>query len=117
MLEALVVATATTGLFALAKGIRGSERFDVAPDPGAVADMARDIFRIIRDRDIPGFGNRGFFGGGGPRDVEPGAYTVALTVEGRTWTQPLTVLRAPTFRPAETVDPEDVRLFLKALRR
>ena len=50
-------------------------------------------------------------------EMKPGAYTVALTVEGRTWTQPLTVLRAPTFRPAETVDPEDVRLFLKALRR
>jgi hypothetical protein len=31
MLEALVVATATTGLFALAKGIRGNERFDVDP--------------------------------------------------------------------------------------
>lgn len=34
MLEALVVATATTGLFALAKGIRGNERFRV--DPGLV---------------------------------------------------------------------------------
>jgi hypothetical protein len=29
MLEALVVATATTGLFALAKGLRGNERFRV----------------------------------------------------------------------------------------
>jgi hypothetical protein len=32
MLEALVVATATTGVFALAKGIRGNERFRA--DPG-----------------------------------------------------------------------------------
>jgi hypothetical protein len=31
MLEALVVATATTGLFALAKGLRGNERFRVNP--------------------------------------------------------------------------------------
>lgn len=31
MLEALVVATATTGLFALAKGVRGNERFKVDP--------------------------------------------------------------------------------------
>jgi hypothetical protein len=31
MLEALVVATATTGLFALAKGVRGSERFKIDP--------------------------------------------------------------------------------------
>jgi len=29
MFEALVVATATTGLFALAKGFRGNERFRV----------------------------------------------------------------------------------------
>lgn len=31
MLEAVVVATATTGLFVLAKGIRGNERFKVDP--------------------------------------------------------------------------------------
>jgi hypothetical protein len=31
MLEALVVATATTGLFALAKGVRGNERFKIDP--------------------------------------------------------------------------------------
>lgn len=31
MLEALVVATATTGLFALAKGIRGNQIFRVDP--------------------------------------------------------------------------------------
>ena len=29
MLEALVVATATTGLFALAKGFKGNERFKI----------------------------------------------------------------------------------------
>lgn len=29
MLEALVVATATTGLLALAKGVRGNERFKI----------------------------------------------------------------------------------------
>lgn len=29
MLEALVVATATTGLFVLAKGIKGNERFEI----------------------------------------------------------------------------------------
>ncbi|MCI0424489.1 MAG: hypothetical protein L0Z49_00645 [Actinobacteria bacterium] len=33
MLEALVVATATTGLFALAMGIRGNERFRAEPAP------------------------------------------------------------------------------------
>jgi hypothetical protein len=31
MLEALAAATATTGLFALAKGLRGNERFKVDP--------------------------------------------------------------------------------------
>lgn len=31
MLEALVVATATTGLFALALGVRGNERFKSDP--------------------------------------------------------------------------------------
>jgi len=31
MFEALVVATATTGLFVLAKGVRGNERFKVYP--------------------------------------------------------------------------------------
>jgi len=31
MLEALVVATATTGLFALAKGVKGNERYRVDP--------------------------------------------------------------------------------------
>lgn len=31
MFEALVVATATTGLFALAKGVRGGERYKVDP--------------------------------------------------------------------------------------
>ncbi len=31
MLEALVVATATTGLFALAKGIRGNQTYRVDP--------------------------------------------------------------------------------------
>jgi hypothetical protein len=31
MFEALVVATATTGLFVLAKGVRGNERFKVDP--------------------------------------------------------------------------------------
>lgn len=32
MLEALVVATATTGLFVLAKGLRGNERFRMDPE-------------------------------------------------------------------------------------
>jgi hypothetical protein len=31
VLEALVVATATTGLFALARGIRGNEKYHVEP--------------------------------------------------------------------------------------
>lgn len=31
MFEALVVATATTGLFALAKGVKANERFKVDP--------------------------------------------------------------------------------------
>lgn len=31
MLEALVAATATTGLFALAKGVRGQQRYDINP--------------------------------------------------------------------------------------
>jgi hypothetical protein len=46
MLEALVVATATTGLFALAKGIRGNERFDV--DPRLVVSL-----RDERSEDLP----------------------------------------------------------------
>lgn len=31
MLEALMAATATTGLFALAKGIRGQQRYEINP--------------------------------------------------------------------------------------
>lgn len=46
MLEALVVATATTGLFALARGLRGNERFGA--DPSLVA-MSRDE----RSDDLP----------------------------------------------------------------
>jgi hypothetical protein len=46
MLEALVVATATTGLFALAKGIRGNEKFDV--DPRLVVSL-----RDERSEDLP----------------------------------------------------------------
>lgn len=46
MLEALVVATATTGLFALAKGIRGNEKFDV--DPRLVVSL-----RDERAEDLP----------------------------------------------------------------
>jgi len=37
MFEALVVATATTGLFALARGVRGNERFKI--DPRLVVSM------------------------------------------------------------------------------
>lgn len=39
MLEALVVATATTGLFVLAKGVRGNAWFKT--DPGRIV-LARD---------------------------------------------------------------------------
>lgn len=46
MLEALVAATATTGLFALAKGIRGNQRFRV--DPSLVV-----IPRDERGDDLP----------------------------------------------------------------
>jgi hypothetical protein len=46
MLEALVAATATTGLFALAKGIRGNERFKI--DPRLVVSV-----RDERDDDLP----------------------------------------------------------------
>jgi hypothetical protein len=46
VLEALVVATATTGLFALAKGIRGGQRFRV--DPSLVV-----IPRDERGDDLP----------------------------------------------------------------
>ena len=46
MLEALVVATATTGLFALAKGVRGNERFEI--DRRLVVPV-----RDERDDDLP----------------------------------------------------------------
>jgi hypothetical protein len=46
VLEALVVATATTGLFALAKGIRGGQRFRM--DPSLVV-----IPRDERGDDLP----------------------------------------------------------------
>lgn len=46
MLEALVVATATTGLFALAKGVRGNERFKI--DPRLVVDVTDE-----RGDDLP----------------------------------------------------------------
>lgn len=42
MLEAFVVATATTGLFALAKGIRGNERFRVNPSLVVTRDERGD---------------------------------------------------------------------------
>lgn len=43
MLEALVVATATTGLFALAKGFRGNERFGPAHLAVARDDREEDL--------------------------------------------------------------------------
>jgi len=46
MLEALVVATATTGLFALARGVRGNERSKA--DPRLVIAV-----RSERDDDLP----------------------------------------------------------------
>ncbi len=42
MFEALVVATATTGLFALAKGVRGGERFKIDPRLVVRADQRGD---------------------------------------------------------------------------
>lgn len=45
MLEAIVVVTATTGLFALAKGFRGNERL---ADPAVMA-----INHDTRDNDLP----------------------------------------------------------------
>lgn len=46
MLEVLVVATATTGLFALAKGLRGNEKFE--------SDSSR-VVRVTEERgdDLP----------------------------------------------------------------
>jgi hypothetical protein len=46
MFEALVVATATTGLFVLAKGVRGNERFKVDP-------RLRVSVRDERGEDLP----------------------------------------------------------------
>lgn len=46
MLEALVVATATTGLFALALGMKGNERFE--RDPRRVVSVMDD-----RGEDLP----------------------------------------------------------------
>lgn len=46
MLEVLVAATATTGLFAIAKGIRGNQTFRVDP---SLAVNARDL----RSDDLP----------------------------------------------------------------
>lgn len=46
MFEVLVVATATTGLFALAKGVRGNERYKV--DPRLVVTM-----RDEKSEDLP----------------------------------------------------------------
>ncbi len=46
MLEAIAVATATTGLFALARGIRGNETIRV--DPSLVVDL-----RDERGDDLP----------------------------------------------------------------
>lgn len=46
MIEALVVATATTGLFVLAKGARGNERYTI--DPRLVVDLRDD-----RSGDLP----------------------------------------------------------------
>ncbi len=46
MLEFLVAATATTGLFALAKGMRGNQRFHM--DPSLVASLRDD-----RGDDLP----------------------------------------------------------------
>ncbi len=41
MIEALVVATATTGLFVLARGIKGNERFKIEPRRVSWADDER----------------------------------------------------------------------------
>ncbi|MBW3552699.1 MAG: hypothetical protein KY466_04265 [Gemmatimonadetes bacterium] len=80
-----------------------------------VASAAREIYSGLRERNIPGFSFRRFFGDG-PRDVEPGEYRVVLSVGERSYTDTVRVLRSERFTPAENADPEAVRLFLKALR-
>lgn len=42
MLEVLVAATATTGLFAIAKGIRGNQTFRADPGLAAARDLRGD---------------------------------------------------------------------------
>ena len=86
-----------------------------AAEQADVAEIARDMFRAARERNVPGFSFRRFFGGG-PEDVEPGEYTVVVRVGERSYTERLAVVRAESFAPATTEDPEAVRLFLKLMR-
>ncbi len=69
-----------------------------APDMEALRNVVRDIFYGLRARNAaPSF--RGFGGDASP--VAPGSYTVHVTIGDRTWTKPLTVVRAADFTPDE----------------
>ncbi|HET9983976.1 MAG TPA: hypothetical protein VFQ38_10330 [Longimicrobiales bacterium] len=65
------------------------------PDPDAMRELAGDIMDAVRPllRGGPGGGRRG----AQARNVDPGDYTIAVTVDGKTLTGKVQVLRAPGF--------------------
>jgi photosystem II stability/assembly factor-like uncharacterized protein len=71
----------------------------VQEPPSAAAGMHRFVWDLRPTPPAGGRGGRGGGGGGGGRGGQPpvdaGAYTVKLTVNGRTFTQPLTVKPDP----------------------
>lgn len=85
----------------------GGGRPGAGPGGGGGGQNAmRQVFVALRDRGIP-FGNvRGGGGGGGGAAVDPGQYTVEMTVDGRTLTTRLDVVRDEDYRLSSGGDEE-----------
>ncbi|MBT8403015.1 MAG: hypothetical protein KJP18_04090, partial [Gemmatimonadetes bacterium] len=65
----------------------------------------RQVFGALRDRGMGFDALRGRGGGGGGSPVDPGRYTVSMTVGDRTLSVPLEVIRDPGFTVEETSGP------------
>jgi hypothetical protein len=86
-----------------AVGARGAGR---AGGGGAMnQNVMRQVFGALRDRGMGFDALRGRGGGGGGSPVEPGRYTVTLTVGDRTLSVPLEVMRDPEFSVDATDSP------------
>jgi hypothetical protein len=70
------------------------------PSREQIGDVVRQIYYGLRDRDVR-MSFRGW-GGGGPSWVEPGEYTVSVTIGEEEIARDVTVVRAAGFAPEES---------------